>query len=215
MVDRLQFKDDYVGYLNRLRAHLYVLDVETMALLQITSGDYEDSEPAWSPDGSVIAFTSNRTDEPDANVNTDIWLVKPDVAADEQKPVRVTSNPGSDRGPVRHPDGDRLAYITTTRVDVPVSYLQTKLALIRVGEDDPTLLTTESLDRKVYEPHFAPDGRSIYVPLEDWGEVHLAAAVAPDGTVVALVSEPRIPSDLFAIDAESLSPLRRFAALPR
>ena len=52
VIDRLQFKEDYVGYLNRLRAHLYIYDVETKATVQITSGDYEDSEPAWSPDGS-------------------------------------------------------------------------------------------------------------------------------------------------------------------
>jgi dipeptidyl aminopeptidase/acylaminoacyl peptidase len=171
----------------------------------------------------VIAFTSNRSDEPDANYNTDIWLVKPDLAAEEQKPVRVTSNPGSDDVPVWHPDGKRLAYITTTRTDVPQAYLQTKLALVRIGADEPVLLTTESLDRKVYEPHFAPDGRSVYVLLEDSGQVHLAevsvrdgslsrllagrrrvegAAVGPDGTVVALVSEPRIPSELFALDAD-------------
>jgi len=83
VIDRLLFKEDYVGYLNRLRAHLYVFDVETKALVQITSGDYEDSDPAWSPDGSVVAFVSNRTEEPDANNNTDIWLVKPDLPCRE------------------------------------------------------------------------------------------------------------------------------------
>ena len=222
VIDRLQFKDDYVGYLNRQRAHLHVFDVETKASMQITSGDYEDYDPAWSPDGSVIAFVSNRTDEPDANYNSDIWLVKPGVSYEEQNPVRVTSNPGSDDGPVWHPDGERLAYITTIRPEIAQAYLQTKLAVIRVGEDEPVLLT-EALDRKVYEPRFTPDGQHIYVLLEDWGQVHLAvvsvdggslsrpiagrravqtATVGPDGTVVALVSEPRLPAELFVLDAE-------------
>jgi len=234
VIDRLQFKQDYVGYLNRLRAHLYVFDLETKTTMQITSGDYEDYAPAWSPDGTMIAFTSNRTDEPDGNFNSDIWLVKPDIPVEKQKPVRVTSNPGSDEGPLWHPDGKRIAYIMTytDRTDVPDSYLQTKLALIRVGEDEPVLLTTESLDRKVYNPHFAPDGSRVYVLLEDDGMVNLAAvsvaggsmsrpiaghravgstAVGPDGTIVALVSEPRLPAELFVLDAEpSASPgLRR------
>jgi len=225
VIDRLQFKDDYVGYLNRQRAHLHVFDVETKASVQITSGDYEDYDPAWSPDGSVIAFVSNRTDEPDANYNTDIWLVSPDVSYEEQELTRVTSNPGSDESPVWHPDGERLAYITTSRPEVPQGYLQSKLAVIHVGEKEPVWLT-ESLDRKVFQPRFTPDGDRAYVLLEDWGQVHLAtvsidsghlsrpiagrravqaATVGPDGTVVALVSEPRLPAELFVLDPGSSS----------
>jgi len=225
VIDRLQIKEDYQGYLNRLRAHLYVFDVETKATVQITSGDYEDYDPAWSPDGSLIAFTSNRTGEPDGNYNSDIWLVKSDIPVEKQKPVRLTSNRGSDDGPIWHPDGKRIAYITTTQPEIPQSYVQSKVALIRVGENEPVVLA-ESLDRKVFDPHFTPDGNSVYVLLEDDGMVNLAAvsvddgslrrpiagrrrvdaaAVAPDGTVVALLSAPRLPAELFVLDAGTSS----------
>ena len=56
VIDRLKFKDDYVGYLDRLRGHLYVYDIDTEAVTQITAGDYEDYSPAWSPDGSKDRF---------------------------------------------------------------------------------------------------------------------------------------------------------------
>lgn len=46
VVDRLMIKDDSVGYLNRLRSHLYVLDIDSGATVQITSADYDDSSPA-------------------------------------------------------------------------------------------------------------------------------------------------------------------------
>ncbi|MCH7981501.1 MAG: S9 family peptidase [Proteobacteria bacterium] len=234
VIDSLKFKADYVGYLNGLRAHLYVFDIDKKYVMQITSGDYEDYSPTWSPDGSSIAFVSNRTAEPDFSYDSNIWLVKPDTPHDEQELVQLTTNASSDGSPIWHPDGERIAYITTTtnRTDVPVSYLQTKLAIIRVGEDEPVLLTTESLDRKAYNPHFSPDGSHIYVLLEDDGQVHLAAvsvadgklsrpiagrvsvwatAVAPDGSVVAAVSEPRLPGELFVLDAEpfALSTERR------
>ncbi len=226
VIDRLTFKADYVGYLDRRRGHLYVYDIASDDLVQVTAGDYEDYSPAWSPDGSRIAFVSNRTEEPDANANTDIWLVDPGTPHGEQEPVRVTTNPSSDGSPVWHPDGERIVYITTTtdRTDVPVSYLQTKIALIRIGDEEPVHLTTEALDRKAYDPVVSPDGSQIYVILEDDGQVQLgsvsvehgtlsrpisgqvrveATAVAPDGSVVVAVSQPRLPGELFVIDAQT------------
>jgi len=151
-----------------------------------------------------------------------------------QEPVRVTTNPGPDGSPIWHPDGERIGYITsyTDRNDVPASYLQTKVAIIRIGADEPVLLTTEDLDRKAYGPQFSPDGNTIYAMLEDDGRVDLVAVsvadgelsrlvsgqvrvedieVAPDGSVVVAISKPRLPGDLFVLDAEpSASPgLRR------
>ena len=105
VIDRLRFKQDYVGYLDRRRGHLYSFDVDSKDVTQLTSGDYEDYSPVWSPDGSRVAFVSNRTEEPDSNWNTDIWLVDPDTPHDQQEPVRVTTNPWSDDSPIWHPDG--------------------------------------------------------------------------------------------------------------
>jgi Tol biopolymer transport system component len=137
VIDRLMFKQDYVGYLNRQRTHLYVHDLESGTTIQLTDGDYEDYGATWSPDGSKIAFVSNRTAEPDASSNTDIWLVDPGIPYDQQEPVRVTTNPGPDDSPIWHPDGERIGYITssTERNDVPAPYLQTKIAIIRIGAD--------------------------------------------------------------------------------
>ncbi|MGD2130518.1 MAG: S9 family peptidase, partial [Lysobacterales bacterium] len=55
VIDRVQFKSDYVGYLDRRRTHLYLLDLSSDAMTQLTVGDYDDSEPAWSPDGRRLA----------------------------------------------------------------------------------------------------------------------------------------------------------------
>ena len=94
------------------------------------------------------------------------------------------------------------------------------------------MVLSESLDRNIFDPLFAADGGSVYFLLEDDGMVHLgavsvddgsvsrpiagqrrvdAAAVGSDGTVVALVSEPRLPAELFVIDAgpSASSGLRR------
>jgi Tol biopolymer transport system component len=103
VMDRLQFKVDEVGYLDHRRTHLYTFDVATKGLTQITSGDYDDSDPVWSPDGKQLAFTSNRTSDPDRNYNTDIWTVAADNADKGAHLTQITTNPGEDHSPAWSP----------------------------------------------------------------------------------------------------------------
>src|ERR1700682_3523432 len=113
VIDRLQFKQDEIGYLDRRRTHLYILDLAGKSLTQITSGDYDDSQPAWSPDGKQLAFTSNRSKtDPDRNYNTDIWVVAADNTDKGAQLTQITTNPGSDNSPAWSPDGKWIAYIT-------------------------------------------------------------------------------------------------------
>ena len=219
VIDRLQIKNDDDGYLDRRREHLYILTLKNKELRQITFGDYEDATPVWSPDGRSIAFVSNRTEDPDANYNTDLWVVDPDSPDPKESLTRVTTNPGSDRDPVWHPDGRRLAYITITRPEI-VDFAQTEVAVISLDDPRPIILTGE-LDRLVHDPRFSPDGSVVYFRVEDSSEVALAAAstaggpvsrpmsgrqrvedsaVAADGTVVALISTTRFPAEIFALD---------------
>ncbi|MFC1734333.1 TolB family protein, partial [candidate division KSB1 bacterium] len=81
IIDRLQFKRDNIGYLNNLRTHLYVFNMSDKSVVQITSGDRDESQAVWSPDGKRVAFVSNRTDNPDGNSNSDIWIVSAQIPA--------------------------------------------------------------------------------------------------------------------------------------
>ncbi len=47
VIDRLHFKEDEIGYLDRRRTPLYVFTIADHKQRQITAGDYDDSEPAW------------------------------------------------------------------------------------------------------------------------------------------------------------------------
>ncbi|HEX9894673.1 MAG TPA: S9 family peptidase, partial [Gemmatimonadales bacterium] len=227
VVDRLQFKRDYTGYLSRLRTHLYRFELKSRKLTQLTSGEWDDGSPAWSPDGRFIAFSSNR-DSVDGSYNSDIWVIAADDTTRGATTRRLTTDPGQDGSPAWSPDGQWIAY-TRQPSGQPLSliYDPDHLALIPAGGGMPRALTA-SLDRGVGSPRWAPDGQSVYTLLETSGEQHLIRVplnggnpvpviagarvvssydLAPDGTVLALVSEPTLPNEVFAATGTGLRQL--------
>jgi hypothetical protein len=57
VIDRRQFKQDYVGYLDRYRKHLYTLVPGDSIPTQLTWGDYDDSDPV-EPDGILLLLAT-------------------------------------------------------------------------------------------------------------------------------------------------------------
>jgi dipeptidyl aminopeptidase/acylaminoacyl peptidase len=213
------------------------LDVDTRAWFAVTSGPYDDAEVAWSPDGKWIAFSSNRTKDPDASRDSDIFVAEAKAGA---TPRPLATGPGRDRSPVWSPDGKWIAYVAGGDPK-DMWYGASHLAVIAVeaanqpdggraanqpdggrGSRAAPRALTAALDRDVDRPRFSPDGRSVYFLLEDGGNQHLARVPAAGGTVerivagerevraytmssqgdlALLVSEPQLPSEVFALGA--------------
>lgn len=167
VIDRLQFKQDYVGYLDRLRTHLYLHNGEEDPI-QLTSGDYDDGSPVWSPDGTRIAFTSSRDGDPDSNRNSDIWTVSTDRNATEHPLTQVTTSKNSDYRPSWSPDGKTLVYATA---DYPnkLSYATTHVALKNADGTGEARILTADYDRSTSGHKYSTDGKSIYFTADDAG----------------------------------------------
>jgi dipeptidyl aminopeptidase/acylaminoacyl peptidase len=182
VIDRLQFKEDIVGYLDHRRDHLYVFDVASKKTAQITSGDFDDTEPAWSPDAKLLAFSSNRsTPDPDRNYNSDIWIVAADNSDKGAHLTQVTTNPGPDRQPAWSPDGKWIAFITQTDVKAMI-YATHHLAIAPSIGGEAKVLTLE-FDRSVRRPRFSSDGRSIYFTADDDGTHDLCRIAVTGGEI--------------------------------
>ena len=63
VIDRLWYRLDGVGFIYERRNHLFLLDINGGEPQQLTEGDWDDTDPAWSPDGSRIAFASSRGED--------------------------------------------------------------------------------------------------------------------------------------------------------
>ncbi|MGH9684038.1 MAG: S9 family peptidase [Candidatus Acidiferrales bacterium] len=199
VIDRLQFKEDEIGYLDRRRTHLYIFDMAGHKVTQVTSGDYDDSEPAWSHDGRNLAFTSNRTADPDRNFNSDIWVVSADNTDKGKTLVRVTTNPGADHTPSWSPDGKWITFVSQTDAHA-IDYATQNLAIAPSAGGEEQVLT-RSIDRGVIAPRFSADGKWIYFILEDDGTQNVARIPAMGGEITRPVGG-RLMVDAFSMDRE-------------
>ena len=219
VIDRLQFKEDYVGYLDRYRYHLHVIDVASKLTRQLTFGDFDDSQASWSPDGKHIAFVSNRTEHPDRNRNTELWLV--DTTADQSEPRQLTFNPFQDASPTWSPDGKHLAYTTAVSSDLPI-YAIPQLAILNI-ESGETQLVASLSEVQVFNPMFSANGSDLLTITEFQGQqqlvrvdldTHEVEAVlgqqdvvrdfdeAPDGQIYALIDRPQYPGEIFTTNEQ-------------
>jgi dipeptidyl aminopeptidase/acylaminoacyl peptidase len=196
VIDRLQFKEDTHGYLDRRRTHIYVFDLAAKSLTQITGGDFDDSEPAWSPDGKLIAFSSNRsTSDPDANYNVDIWVVASDNTDKGAQLTKISSSLGEDHSPTWSPDGKFIAF--TSQLDPKLFQYATKHLAIAPSTGGPVKVLTASFDRMVTFPHFSPDGNSLYFIADDDGTQNLCRISASGGKVTRLIGGRLMVYDYF------------------
>jgi dipeptidyl aminopeptidase/acylaminoacyl peptidase len=219
VITRLQTKRDGGGYLTDTRkTHFYVFDVKAKKLTQITSGKWDEGSGAWSPDGSKIAFSSNRTEDPDGNTNSDVWVVSANNTDKGGTLVRITDFQGSDGGPAWSPDGKWIAY-TTGLNDPQFSAFETTHLAIRASDGSGTRrILTEELDRSVRSLKFTPDGQGILATVSDEGDGHVVRidvetgavtrliagdisasgySLGPDGLLATSISQPHFPGEIF------------------
>ena len=227
VIDRYAFKRDREGYLTRSHTHLFLFDVASRRLDTLTTGDADEASPAWSPDGTKLAFA--RTPEPAQGTgeNSDVFVME---ARPGSTPLRLTDFAGPDGGPLAwSPDGRWVAF---TRGDEPrfSAYHQRRLAVVPGDGSDPARVVTAALDRPVARPTFTADGAAVRVMVTDDRRVYLARvrtadgatepvapgrravlgySVAPreDARVALLVATPDRPAEVYALDRDSLRTL--------
>jgi len=182
VIDALQFKQDKEGYLTaESRTHLYLLDVRTGACEALTSDpNREDSAPAFSADGREIAFVSNP-------LASDLGRDEIELVAAEKGAVPrklLTTYSPNHQTLLWSPDGTLLAFLQGAEPKFN-AYITDRLAVADVKTGKVRGLT-DALDRAVYTPHFAADGRSILFAVEDDGYQYPAAVSVANGAVTHL-----------------------------
>ncbi len=162
-------------------------------ITQVTSDGYTDFDPAWSPDGTKIAYSSVR------NSQFDIYIA--DLLSDTI--TRLTTNPGDDSHPDWSPDGNRILFHSNRDGEFDI-YI--------INADGTNLGVVANSSNPELHPSWSPDGqrilftksinglRQIYtMNLDGSDQRHIASdpiisykipTWSPDGTQIAFYHGP-------------------------
>jgi len=149
----LSYKFNDTGWFDDKTSHLFVFSAAGGGGLQITSGDFNDTDPQWSPDSTRIAFVSDRTgQEFDGGHNKDVWV----VSAEGSAPVKVSDHEYDDTQPRWSPDGKWIAFAgQTVRREFP------KLYLTSSAGGGKSTLAADALDLIPTELHWGPGAQQL------------------------------------------------------
>lgn len=106
-IRRLRHKMNGVGFMDERRRHIWLLDVESGVVSQVTKGDFDVVTPAWTPCGGKFVFATSIDSDADLRYIPDIFAVDKDGA----NMVKLTNGLGPSGSPAVSPCGKYLAYV--------------------------------------------------------------------------------------------------------
>lgn len=214
------------------RSHLFVLPVDGSAAPRDVMAGMDADGPSkpfggpeeftFTPDGKGLVFTARDVGRTEAwSTDLDLFLAPVDRAGAPRKLTQ--KNRATDTHPVFSPDGKTLAYLAMARPGFESDRLR---VVLRTWPDGPERVLADAWDRSVGSFVWSADGRSLLATAAEKGQqplfsLDVASGEArtllaqgslsepralPEGGVVFLRDDLKLPADLYAVRADGSEP---------
>ena len=218
---RIFFTSDWQPHFRT--SEIFLASAVTGRTTNLTRNEVDDEDPAWSPDGTTIAFRSRR------DGNEELYTMR----ADGSDVRRLTRTPEPESQPAWSPDGTQLAFTSTA----PDTEGNQRSAVFVMNRDGTGRRQITAADEDASDPSWSPDGtylavqsggaeigRIVIVGIDGGGRRELRPveigepAWSPDGTQIAFTHfrEQLNTSDVWviAIDGTNARKVATFASTP-
>jgi len=205
---RVFYKLDGYGYLPHERSHLWIVDANTGKAHQITDHPiFDEMYPSWSPDGKWIVLVSNRSNDPDLNLDADDLYLLPAAGGEL---LKIATPFGGKYMPVFSPDGKWIAYYGVEGENV--GYKNNSLWIVPCDGSQAAQNLTEKYDIHIsawtindqaapeqMPPTWSNDGQRIFFPITKHGRSQVLS-IKRDGTDLKAVVDDEGAAGSFTLD---------------
>ena len=133
---------------------LYILDLTTGEILQLTNTAEYDASPSWSPDGRWLVYESYVSDQA-GSANLELLIREVIPTTPEQTPLRLTNRPAADFSPAWSPNGRQIVFVSINEGEkniwlADLNSMENRLQLINGGSAYPAA-----------HPSWSPNGETV------------------------------------------------------
>jgi dipeptidyl aminopeptidase/acylaminoacyl peptidase len=168
------------------RLHIFVVDIASKQVRQLTQGDYDEHSIDWSPDGKELVFASNREPNQDEFFNYDLFTLQ---LADNSI-HRLTATECNEYDPLWSPDGKFIVYRGTRRglTDRETTMEDTHIWIMNADGSHRREIGS-AIDNRQGTPQWAPEGSAVYFTVQERGNNHLVRLPIAGGQPEYLVND--------------------------